>query len=341
MFGGKGMGGGTGSGGSMLRNVGRAVSAARTGVPAEPISSSSSSRPNTNTHTHKPISPNYLSLSSTSPPHNNIPTSATSGVPTTRSPFSQSQSQSQCDEFEWVSVDGSKGERVRPHGHGHGNGYFDDYILGPVPSKDEVQNAVSAIQQVFEPASYPNLVRDKFASDLEKDVAYQVMSPTGSELDWVEPSFHLCNSRVLQPHGSDRVYDAFHMLQTEPSVQRMVISLSSDKAVWDAVLNNEVVRELKESYFAVENNEPQSPDESSEGSNEATSVLSWIFYSTKAKVMEVFEKITKLVNELFPSTENEKTSAGATDPFQEKLKTSFLLSVVVLLIVAVTRAHKA
>lgn len=143
MFGGKGMGGGTGSGGSMLRNVGRAVSTARTGVPAssaEPISSSSS-RPNT--HTHKPISPNYLSLSSASPPHNNIPTSATSGVPTTRSPFSQSQSQ--CDEFEWVSVDGSKGESVRPHGHG--NGYFDDYILGPVPTKDEVQNAVSAIQQ--------------------------------------------------------------------------------------------------------------------------------------------------------------------------------------------------
>lgn len=27
----------------------------------------------------------------------------------------------------------------------------------------------------------------------------------------------------------------------------MVISLSSDKAVWDAVMNNEVVRELRES----------------------------------------------------------------------------------------------
>lgn len=75
------------------------------------------------------------------------------------------------------------------------------------------------ICRVFEPASYSNLVRDKFASDLENDVADQVTSPTGSELDWVEPSFRLCNSGVLQPHGSDRVYDAFHMLQTEPSVQ--------------------------------------------------------------------------------------------------------------------------
>lgn len=42
-------------------------------------------------------------------------------------------------------------------------------------------------------------------------------------------------------------------------MQRMVISLSSDKAVWDAVLNNEVVKELRGSiseegssfYFSV------------------------------------------------------------------------------------------
>ena len=73
--------------------------------------------------------------------------------------------------------------------------------------------------RVFEPPSYSNLVRDKFASDLKKDAADQVTSPTGSELDWVEPPFHLCNSRVLQPHGSNKVYDAFHMLQTEPSIQ--------------------------------------------------------------------------------------------------------------------------
>lgn len=33
-------------------------------------------------------------------------------------------------------------------------------------------------------------------------------------------------------------------------VQRMVLSLSSDKTVWDAVMNNEVVRELRESYYA-------------------------------------------------------------------------------------------
>jgi hypothetical protein len=34
------------------------------------------------------------------------------------------------------------------------------------------------------------------------------------------------------------------------SAQKMVVSLSSDKAVWDAVLNNAVVRELRETYYA-------------------------------------------------------------------------------------------
>lgn len=33
-----------------------------------------------------------------------------------------------------------------------------------------------------------------------------------------------------------------------PTSQRMVVSLSSDKAVWDAVLNNEAVREIRDSY---------------------------------------------------------------------------------------------
>ncbi|KAM1345393.1 hypothetical protein ACFX15_034135 [Malus domestica] len=52
-------------------------------------------------------------------------------------------------------------------------------------------------------------------------------------------------------HGVERVYDAFHLLQTKSSMQRMVMTLSSDIAVWDAVRNNEVVRELHESFYAV------------------------------------------------------------------------------------------
>lgn len=38
------------------------------------------------------------------------------------------------------------------------------------------------------------------------------------ESDLVEPSY-LCDYKMLQPQGSQRVYDAFHLLQTDPSVE--------------------------------------------------------------------------------------------------------------------------
>lgn len=85
--------------------------------------------------------------------------------------------------------------------------------------------------RVFNPA-YSQLVRDKFISESDKDVGDQVMSPlglmhrvpsAGSEIDWVEPSVHLCNSKMVQPHGYDTVYDAFHLLQNEPSVQVFIL----------------------------------------------------------------------------------------------------------------------
>lgn len=95
---------------------------------------------------------------------------------------------------------------------------------------------------------------------------------------------------------------------------------------------------------AVENKNPLDPDEStgsSDDSNEATNILRWIVDKTKAKFVEVINKITELMNKLLEPADDEKTTAGATDPFKEKLKTSFLLSVVVLLIVVLGRANKA
>lgn len=41
------------------------------------------------------------------------------------------------------------------------------------------------------------------------------VSPVGSEVDWVEP----CLEVQLDGRGVERVYDAFHLLQTDPSVQ--------------------------------------------------------------------------------------------------------------------------
>ncbi|KAM1501402.1 hypothetical protein ACFXTO_026891 [Malus domestica] len=67
----------------------------------------------------------------------------------------------------------------------------------------------------------------------------------------VKPVLKAANPPVrANSHGVERVYDAFHLLQTESFMQRMVMALSSDIAVWDVVMNNEVVRKLGEPFYA-------------------------------------------------------------------------------------------
>lgn len=101
---------------------------------------------------------------------------------------------------------------------------------------------------------------------------------------------------------------------------------------------------IRSTDYAGEDNNRLSSDESSDKnsdeSNKEANIVKWIFDNTKSKVVDIFEKITKLVNDLFKlPPDNGTKTAGTPDPFEERLRTSFLLSVVVLLIVVVTRAH--
>lgn len=82
-------------------------------------------------------------------------------------------------------------------------------------------------------------------------------------------------------------------------------------------------------------------DDGSDDSKAALDILSWIFINTKAKVMDLIDKVTKMMDELFLPPEIEKKTEKAADSFVENLRTSFLLSVVVFLIVVVTRASRA
>ncbi|KAI4383056.1 hypothetical protein MLD38_008937 [Melastoma candidum] len=237
------------------------------------------------------------------------------------------------------------------------------HVAGRVrcPFPEEVHAALYAVQRAFDSTAHPHLVKDRYGPYVDQEVMDAAngsgllsgASSGGTDVDWIEPALHICNgsTRALQLLGMDRVFDAFHLLQTDPSIQRMVISLSSDKSVWDAVLNNEVVKELRTSCSAGEltnlSNESFG-DESDQANevNEAAAVIKWIFDHTVMKIMEVVDKMTRLVNDMFDnSTEDQESSAGGRRadriPFEEKLRTSFLLSVVVLLVVAMTRARRA
>ena len=123
----------------MFRTVSRAALTRTTGVGIqEPISASSNSNSNSTTatsptasrNTQRPGSVSNLCLSSPASPNCGPVSSGGLNWPT--SP--------QFDDFDWVSVDGSE-DVERAHG------YLDDFVLGPVPSGDEVHNAVSTLQR--------------------------------------------------------------------------------------------------------------------------------------------------------------------------------------------------
>ncbi|KAK1399629.1 Hybrid signal transduction histidine kinase [Heracleum sosnowskyi] len=335
-----GSGDGAGNkGGGMLRSVQSVVRVGGGGATQETLSRPTSPPGNTTpprptSNLYKPNSLNTLSVSNstTAPPFCNP----------FHSPTSTWASASDSSEFgEWEYVDS-----IDENDKGL---YCDEnLVFGPVPSVDEVQHAVSSIQQ------FQHVIKDNPANDLERNLASQVNSPTGflhrvpsygSEVDWMEPSLSLCNASLLKPFGSDRLYDAFHLLQTEPHVQKMVISLSSDKAVWDAVLNNEVVRELKQSLAEAKSNVSlsslSSEGDESDDSETSVDILSWIFVNMKTKILDLVDKITNMMDGLFLHPRSANKTEQVVDSFDEKLKTSFLLSVVVFLIVVVGRASRA
>ncbi|XP_060203357.1 uncharacterized protein LOC132631697 isoform X1 [Lycium barbarum] len=335
--GGKGMGGG-----SMLRAVQRAVGTSGGTITQDSFSTAKTpTTTTTTTHAFNNMSSSTaLSLSSSSSPLSTFPLSAATAL----APATWDTDESE----DWECLDGCEDERV--------DIIFDDYILGLVPSTDEVQHAVSALHQVLEPSYFSCSTNDGLGYNSNEDKTDELsssldlsreVSSSGSVSDWIEPSLHICNSKLLQSYGASRVFDAFHMLQTEPSIQKMVISLSSDKAVWDAVMNNEAVREIRDSLKQVDAADNGLPAGSSEeGFDESDSdgtidIISWIVVNTKEKVMELVEKIIEFVNEWFQPPEKEKTSEENTDPFDEKLRTSFFLSIVVLLVVVVARARCA
>ncbi|XP_061369011.1 uncharacterized protein LOC133311901 [Gastrolobium bilobum] len=122
--------------------------------------------------------------------------------------------------------------------------------------------------------------------------------------------------------------------------ERIVKSLSSDEAVWDAILNNEVVRELRESISADEAH--VLPDGTAHSDSLTTRNVVSMFVTVKAKFMEVIEKITKIVNQLFQHTYQKIGGGGNgsdSDNLKEKLKACLMLTIMVLLVAMVNRAN--
>ncbi|RRT56822.1 hypothetical protein B296_00020782, partial [Ensete ventricosum] len=69
----------------------------------------------------------------------------------------------------------------------------------------------------------------------------------------------------------------------------------------------------------------------------AIGTLRWILHSTKAKVREFIDHITKLMNGIFHSQGNDEK----TDSFIDDVRSSFMLSVMVFIVVVVIRIQRS
>lgn len=94
--------------------------------------------------------------------------------------------------------------------------------------------------------------------------------------------------------------------------------------------------------YAAENSVPQGLDDTladtPKDSNEKTNFLKWIFDNTKAKFVDIIGKITEVVNKIVHGRKEETTTDETPDP-TKKMRTSFMLAVIVMLIVLAARAH--
>ncbi|KAI4320079.1 hypothetical protein MLD38_033595 [Melastoma candidum] len=215
-MGGGPIGRGGGGGWNLSRAMGRRTlsssSSSRTGVSS---ATSSPSRRKTHQHRRKNLaSPHY-------PPHPlSVCTSSASAFVTPPNPASR-----------------AVGAFPTTYTSDPDTGYDGDWV-------DEVESAVLAAQKAFDPSYYPH-IWDGQGFPPQNEVSSVLVQGFPREVDQNELD-HALQTRAMR--RTESVFDAFDMMRFEQSIQKMVMSISSDKAVWEAVLNNEVVKELRELY---------------------------------------------------------------------------------------------
>ncbi|KZV43496.1 hypothetical protein F511_19040 [Dorcoceras hygrometricum] len=187
-----------------------------------------------------------------------------------------------------------------------------DCVLGPVPSRDEVRRAISDLQRFVDTNS---------ASKSELDGVQQLLS-------------RLDQTNMLQSPGYEKFHEAVSAMQGDPAFRNTVASISSDKAVWEAIQYNKAVQDLQGSVFAAKKERLLNY---SEEQDIIALILRWILNVTRSKVLELAESFGFLVNEMIHSSHKDKPISELDHLLEEKVRSSLLLSIVIMLIVVITR----
>ncbi|XP_049356309.1 uncharacterized protein LOC125820915 isoform X2 [Solanum verrucosum] len=195
-----------------------------------------------------------------------------------------------------------------------GSPYYDS-VFGSVPCSWEVEKAMSDLQSGY-------------------------YAPK-EEMNWVEPMLNPYQSTLVKSPGNERFYDALFMLQNEPSIQRLVCSIACDRAVWEAMMSNKAVQNLQGSVISAAKEEES---QSSTGESDIGSlIVKWIMGITTSRIAELLQSfgslLSEIIHDIFEPDSKEKPTSELSHLLEEKIRSSFLLSVILLLIVVVTRTQ--
>ncbi|GLJ32649.1 hypothetical protein SUGI_0656890 [Cryptomeria japonica] len=220
----------------------------------------------------------------------------------------------------------------------------DRLIFGSVPTQQEVLEATSdlqdAIKQTITPVSSTfghEKLSSSFPSVHDEVDCVEVSGIPETEGESYENSVVGCGpdldqDKVVQKYVHSNVLDAFHLLQSNPAIQGMVVSLASDKAIWDAFLSNPKVQEFRQSLVE---GESELVDRNEDADKK--SPLIEAMENMKLRVIQYMEKIKELCNQLFGYVDNKFLEKDA-DFVEKALEASLMLCFTVLLIVLVKRA---
>ncbi|XP_049380747.1 uncharacterized protein LOC125845304 [Solanum stenotomum] len=200
-----------------------------------------------------------------------------------------------------------------------GSPYYDS-VFGSVPCSWEVEKAMSDLQSFMSGYYAPK-----------------------EEMNWVEPMLNPYQLTLVKSPGNARFYDALFMLQNEPSIQRLVCSIACDRAVWEAMMSNKAVQNLQCSVISAAKEEES---QSSTGESDIGSlIVKWIMGITTSRIAELLQSfgslLSEIIHDIFEPDSKEKPTSELSDLVEEKIRSSFLLSVILLLIVVVTRTQGA
>ncbi|KAM0935568.1 hypothetical protein DsansV1_C29g0213211 [Dioscorea sansibarensis] len=258
-------------------------------------------------------------------------------------------------------------ENLEKQGNDGGVEFYENYVFGRAPSIVEFKEAISTFNDVF-PFNISQVTEDGRQSWYEDsldgdssddDSTDKVSSvdkdsvdndsinegPTATS-DWTEPTLKINNNNCLDIERSQNgldiqrhlgVINFLGQLEQNSSLE-IVSSIGTDNGVWQAVMNNEVVQELRKSFYGDGALSPKSlnPKSSDECHDAHGGGVGWVVNTTKAKIVEVFEQIRKLLGSLFHSKE-----AGDSEAFKSALGLPMKIVVMLFIIVVVHRVQRS